>query len=416
MHDDMERLYDLLYLLPVGVVAFADDGTVDHVNPLTVQLLNPFVAPPAMSDAFALLAPLAPNLRTVIGASDTSRGVLSRERAMLQQTGAAPIWIELSIHRIRAAYYVGILANVTELVQQEHELRRERDRIRVIVEMVHDYAIYTTDRAGIIDSWNSSGERLFGLDSDRALGRSLGQIGVAEPAELGDLLDGAVFAGWRRVEGWSVRKSGEPFYADTMISTLVGDSGWPDGFAVITRDATEARRREEALLREADTDPLTGLANRRGFAARADRLVTACEINGAPAAVLMCDIDHFKRVNDTFGHDGGDAVLRVVGSTLHAGLRKLDLLGRLGGEEFAALLAGSTLDSALRAAESLRAEVEALVIEVRPGVHCRVTISIGAAPLRTTLAEALRAADLGLYAAKAQGRNRVLTAPEEQGG
>ena len=433
MADDVEVLYDLLYLLPVGVVAFDGSGAVEAANPLSVQLLNPFVSPLDTANAFKLLAPLVDDLADVVLQSAGEPVVLARHRSTLTSPGQAPITVELSVHCPRPNYYMAILTDVTELVRQEHELRRERDRIRVIVEMVHDYAIYTISRDGLIDSWNASGERLFGLSAEHALGKSLAEIVViadgssgssdqlerdvddagslVEPSGiegLGEALDGAVFAGWRRIEGWSISAAGNPFFADTMISTLVDETGRPEGFAVISRDSTEVRRREDALRTEADTDPLTSLVNRRGFSARADRLISAIQVNGAPAAVLMVDIDHFKHVNDTYGHDGGDVVLRAVSQSLAQGLRKIDIIGRIGGEEFAALLAGSTLESAMRSAEALRAGVEALEIEVSPGVTCRVTVSVGAACLTDDLATALHCADLGLYAAKQQGRNRVI--------
>ena len=199
--------------------------------------------------------------------------------------------------------------------------------------MVREYAIYTLDRHGVVDSWNASGDRLFGLSSSDAIGEPLDNLLVVE--HFADVLDAALFAGWHRIEGWAMTGPAGRFYADTMVSTLVDDAGHPDGFIVITRDATERLRREEELRREADTDPLTGLANRRGFDVRAQRLTATCEHNGTPAAVLMIDIDHFKAINDTHGHDGGDIVLRAVADTLARGARPIDLVGRLGGEEFA---------------------------------------------------------------------------------
>ncbi len=405
---ELERLYQLLYLLPVGVVAFEGSGAVAAMNPLAVQLLNPFIAPTAMNNAFTLLAPLLDDLAERAVACCSGEVIVVRHRSTLAADQRPPVTIELSVHCTSPSQFVAIMTDVTELLRQEQELRRERDRIRIIVEMVHDYGIYTIDRNGTIDSWNASGQRLFGLTESEAVGRSLAATGITSDAEIGELLDGAVFAGWRRVEGWSKGADGMPFFAETMISTLLTDGGLPESFAVITRDATEARRREDQLRLEADTDPLTKLSNRRGFASRAERLIKACEASGAPAVVLMFDIDHFKRVNDTYGHDGGDVVLRAVGETLLGSLRKLDLLGRLGGEEFAALLAGANLAAATRAAEWLRAAVQALVIEVSPGVMAQVTVSVGVALLQTNLTDALTRADRRLYLAKEQGRNRVV--------
>ena len=166
------------------------------------------------------------------------------------------------------------------------------------------------------------------------------------------------------------------------------------------------------LLRIASVDPLTGALNRRSFSERA-----AAELNRArrfakPACVLMLDADHFKSVNDRYGHGGGDAVLcalvRAVGETL----RPTDLLGRLGGEEFAVLLPDADLESARAVAERIRQRIADLRVP-EPGGTIAFTVSIGAAACEaqeTTVQPALDRADAALYQAKAQGRNRVVSA------
>jgi diguanylate cyclase (GGDEF)-like protein/PAS domain S-box-containing protein len=405
--DDVERLYDLLYLLPIGIVAFDDQGAVDAANPLSVQLLNPYVAPAATANAFTFLAPLVPDLAELIVAHADGPIVVDRRRVTLGTDSARMTTVEVSVHRSRPGYYVALLSDVTELARREHELRRERDRIRIIVEMVREYAIYTLDRHGVVDSWNASGDRLFGVSIAEAIGQPLDDLLVIE--HLADVLDAALFAGWHRIEGWAMTGPAGRFWADTMISTLVDDAGRPDGFIVITRDATELLRREEELRREADTDPLTGLANRRGFDVRARRLIATCEQNGTPAAVLMIDIDHFKAINDTHGHDGGDIVLRAVADTLARGARPIDLVGRLGGEEFAVLLPGADRDAGARRGDELRRAVEALEIEVAHDARTHVTISLGVASIAHDLANSLRRADAAMYVAKQTGRNKIIS-------
>jgi diguanylate cyclase (GGDEF)-like protein/PAS domain S-box-containing protein len=410
--DDLERLYELLYLLPVGVVSFLDDGTVESVNPLSVQFLNPFVAPTDTANAFTFLSPLAPDLAAAIADHPSGAIVIAHHRTTLEAASAPAITVELSVHRPRPGYFVAVLSDVSELVRREHELRHERDRIRIIIEMVREYAIYTLDRDGMVDSWNASGERLFGLDARQIVGRTLAEI--VDVADLRDALDAAIFAGWHRVEGWAITGPDGPFYTDTMISTLVDDGGRPEGFIVITRDATELRRREEELRREADTDPLTQLANRRGFDVRAHRLLAACEVNGSPASLLMIDIDHFKKINDTHGHDGGDVVLCAVGGALRSHLRAIDLIGRLGGEEFAVLLPGADEIAATSRADALRSTVEDLDIELASRVSVGVTISVGVARHHGHLADTLQRADAAMYIAKQTGRNRVVSDGEPQ--
>jgi diguanylate cyclase (GGDEF)-like protein len=161
-------------------------------------------------------------------------------------------------------------------------------------------------------------------------------------------------------------------------------------------------------------DGLTGIFNRRFFELRiAEELERSRRFNTG-MAVVMVDIDQFKRLNDEFGHLLGDEVLRQVSSIFHQQLRKIDVVCRYGGEEFAILLAQTNQQHALGVAEKLRRMVETWQF---PGVPRPVTISVGAATCPdhgVTRDELVKAADLGLYAAKQAGRNRVCVATERQ--
>lgn len=408
--DELERLYDLLYLLPVGVIAFDDSGRIDVINPLSVQLLNPFVTPAAASNALSLLAPLAPDLGDMIRERGDSTLLIDRLRTVLTGNSSGAVTLELSVHEPRPRYFVALLSDVSDVVRREAELKRERDRIKVIVEMVREYAIFSLDRAGVVDSWNMSGARLFGVDASHAIGRSVDEFVSVE--HLGDVLERAILSGWTRIEGWTESAAVGRFYSDTMFSTLADASGRPEGFIAVTRDATELHRREDELRREAGTDPLTALANRRGFDIGASRLCTACAGNGTAISLLMIDIDHFKEVNDAYGHDGGDLVLRAVADALAGCLRSMDLLARFGGEEFVVLLPGAALDPARQRADALRTAIEGLEIAVAPGVAARVTVSIGVAAHLHDLPDTLRRADAAMYAAKNGGRNQVVSNEE----
>ncbi len=130
---------------------------------------------------------------------------------------------------------------------------------------------------------------------------------------------------------------------------------------------------------------------------------------GRPLAALVIDIDHFKAVNDTYGHDAGDEVIKAVAEVLGAHKRVSDIVGRLGGEEFALLLPEATLDNALAAAERFRQLIADCPIVV-PSRRIMVTISVGASVARANLngfGEVLKEADIALYEAKRSGRNRV---------
>jgi len=172
------------------------------------------------------------------------------------------------------------------------------------------------------------------------------------------------------------------------------------------------QRNDAAMKRLASTDDLTGLLNRREFLARADAARMLALRQRQPIALLMLDIDHFKQLNDRFGHATGDEALLLFARTTDGILREHDILGRMGGEEFALALPGTDLAGAMQAAERLRqATMEIRLLTC--GNHYTMTVSIGLVVIESNedLPAALARADRGLYAAKRNGRNRI-----EEGG
>ena len=186
---------------------------------------------------------------------------------------------------------------------------------------------------------------------------------------------------------------------------------------VSTIDITERKAIDAELLMLATTDFLTGLPNRREFMARMDGELARLQRSvDERVAVLVLDIDHFKSVNDSYGHAAGDAVLRHLAALMRDGQRKIDTLGRVGGEEFAVLLPGATLEAAGAYAERLRQSVfdTALALD---GQQISITISIGIASLLAgdaSVDAALIRADKALYQAKQSGRNRVAGLPAQE--
>lgn len=177
-------------------------------------------------------------------------------------------------------------------------------------------------------------------------------------------------------------------------------------------DISRLKRAEHELRQLAITDGLTQVANRRHFDERIQEEVDRSQRYGRPLVLLLLDIDHFKKVNDTYGHPAGDAVLRSVAEVCRASTRTLDLVARFGGEEFAMLLPETDIPGALQLAERIREEIAALPVNY--GRHTiRVTASIGLAATQDGdrgSEQLIKAADEGLYAAKQGGRNRVTCA------
>lgn len=183
----------------------------------------------------------------------------------------------------------------------------------------------------------------------------------------------------------------------------------------LTHEMAEAHR---IAAHAAQTDVLTGINNRRAFFERADQLLSYCQRHQHPLCVLVMDLDHFKAINDTHGHHVGDMVLRQVGALLQTSFRAADLCGRLGGEEFAMVLADVPIDAGLTMAEQLRNDIAQLAVELPHGPRIQVTASLGvvAANLgRDDLLALLQRADEAMYRAKAAGRNRVIAASESHG-
>lgn len=174
----------------------------------------------------------------------------------------------------------------------------------------------------------------------------------------------------------------------------------------MTKERVELQQRKAAL-----TDALTGIANRRGFFERGERLLGEALAGRQPVALLLFDLDRFKDINDAAGHDAGDQVLRGLTRLVETAIGPDDLFARMGGDEFACLTCGASMVHALQVAEAVRRGFATLRME---GLACHPTVSVGLAMAGEpgqTLASLLASADRALYRAKGEGRNRVAPAP-----
>jgi diguanylate cyclase (GGDEF)-like protein len=188
-----------------------------------------------------------------------------------------------------------------------------------------------------------------------------------------------------------------------LLSTVAGQVA-----VAVTQARLFAEREKQAL-----TDGLTNCHNRRSFEMQLEHDLQISIRNRQPVSLLMVDVDHFKRVNDTFGHDAGDTALRALADLLRKELRGMDTAARYGGEEFAIILPQVGMEAAEQIAERVRASIERMKI---PGVG-RITVSLGVAtfPLHATSRDGLvSTADRALYKAKNSGRNCVGTPPPPQ--
>jgi two-component system, cell cycle response regulator len=185
------------------------------------------------------------------------------------------------------------------------------------------------------------------------------------------------------------------------------------GHIAVIRDVSLEHFSTQELIDDALTDSLTGLYNRRGLEGRSEAIHFRPGSPQLAQVWIMADIDHFKRVNDTYGHEAGDEVLKAVAEALRATARGADVVARFGGEEFVLVLPDTSAEVAVRIAERLRLAIEALSTEIG-GEIIRVTASFGIAQrtAQESLPEVLERADAALYSSKREGRNRVtISAP-----
>jgi diguanylate cyclase (GGDEF)-like protein len=175
-------------------------------------------------------------------------------------------------------------------------------------------------------------------------------------------------------------------------------------------DNTEQKMNEAQLERLARTDVLTSLSNRRDFYERAQQEVARAKRSGKAFSLMLLDVDFFKKINDQYGHAGGDEVLRRLSRVLSDMLREVDTPARLGGEEFVVLMPETPLEGARLVAERVRAGMEETVVDLNDGRQIRFTVSIGLAQWadgEDDIDVPLHRADEALYRAKAGGRNQV---------
>jgi diguanylate cyclase (GGDEF)-like protein/PAS domain S-box-containing protein len=226
---------------------------------------------------------------------------------------------------------------------------------------------------------------------------------LSQPVKSLDAAEGAPqrFEGVIRVADGTTR--------DVLVAARVLKIDGVEKVLVAGLDITDRKLLERRLERLATTDSLTGLANRAGFFVAVEQEIAAARRSGKQPALLMVDMDHFKHINDTYGHETGDLVLKSFAALCRRQFRSRDIIGRIGGKEFAIMLPQTEMDAALARAERLRAGAEKLRFRGR-AAELSITASIGVAEVR--LGEmgadaALSRADRALYSAKRAGRNRV---------
>lgn len=299
-----------------------------------------------------------------------------------------------------------VAAELRHRAQLFNRLRESEARFRLLAENSSDI-VMSLQPDGTVRYVSPAIRQMGGFDPDRVVGARA--VDMVLPEYRGELIraHAAALAEPDRtvtVDYRALTATGELRWFESNMRGVRDEAGRVTGTVSVVRDISRRKEREGELSRAATTDPLTGLANRRAFDAALDRVLGG----GRPACLAVVDIDHFKRVNDQWGHAAGDRVLVAFAELARGALRDGDMVARLGGEEFGVLLPGADLSQARAVCERLRRTVASAVLEA-DGRAVRVTASVGLAAVAAgaTRAEAMRGADDALYRAKAEGRDRL---------
>ena len=299
-------------------------------------------------------------------------------------------------------------------------MRKKDGFFRGVLDSLHD-GVYFVDKNRRITYWNKGAEKITGYESSEAVGRSCSDNLLVHIDDDGvnlckagcpltqTLTDGVE----RETEAYLQHKDGHRLPVVIRVSPLRDSTGRIVGAVESFSDNSskaELLQRIDQLQKESLVDPLTGLANRRCIDMKLHSRIDEMRRYGWQCGVLFLDIDNFKIVNDTYGHNVGDGVLMLVARTLSSNLRAHDLLGRYGGEEFVAIITHVDMAQLHWFAERLRVLVENSRHDTEYGT-IRVTVSIGATVVRPddTVEAVVRRADLFMYNSKIGGRNRVST-------
>ena len=315
----------------------------------------------------------------------------------------------------RVVGYEGTIANITERKRAEQAVFAEKERAQVTLQSIGD-AVISTDAEGRIEYINPIAEALTAWSLDEARGRPLADVLnlvneiTREPIENPLMCAlGRNEAGVPADHSVLITRSGQEVAIQESAAPICDRQGRVIGAVIVFHDVTKERRLKRALSYQASHDALTGLINRREFDNRLHAAVLSAQRGEGSFALLYIDLDQFKVVNDTCGHQAGDRLLRDVTGLLQTRVRASDTIARLGGDEFGVLLEGCTLEQATRIAEGVRQAIRDYRF-MWGASTLSVGASVGVVQIKSdteSVANVMSAADIACYAAKDEGRNRI---------
>jgi diguanylate cyclase (GGDEF)-like protein/PAS domain S-box-containing protein len=334
------------------------------------------------------------------------------------ELAAGDAWWRVQITPLGGRSVVVVAWEVTEQKLTERSLRAsERLNRAIVAGLLEGVLVIGTDTRVVLA--NEAVARLFGVPVAELVGRPLSGVPVDMLDDAGRLLPFDRLPLTRALRGEEVRaavvrlvrRDGSLLWIEAQASPLVDEDGEPQGAVASYDDVTLRVEQDRRTRHEADTDPLTGLANRRALERTLESALARASARGRSTAVLMLDLDGFKAINDSLGHAAGDAALREVARRLRRCVRERDLVARLGGDEFVVLLTdvGGSSGAALEACERVDAALSRPIALDHGEAALRAAIGVATFPDDGADAATLLAhADRAMYAAKAaHGGRRV---------
>ena len=403
-----------------GVYQSGRDGRLQSVNPAFVSMMGyqsaeELYALPSVVVLYWDPADRADFIRRV----ETEGEIRNAEFLMRRRDGQQVVILEnaraVRDTSDRVVGYEGTIANITERKRAEQAVFAEKERAQVTLQSIGD-AVISTDADGHIEYINPIAEALTAWSLDEARGRPLGDVLNLVNEITREPIENPLLCALGRSESGAsadhsvlITRSGQEVAIQESAAPICDRQGRVIGAVIVFHDVTKERRLKRALSYQASHDALTGLINRREFDNRLHAAVLSAQRGEGSCALLYIDLDQFKVVNDTCGHQAGDRLLRDVTGLLQTRVRASDTIARLGGDEFGVLLEGCTLEQATRIAEGVRQAIRDYRFTWGAST-LSVGASVGVVQIKSdtaSVASVMSAADIACYAAKDEGRNRI---------